>query len=96
MIGNDDRRLEHAVGKHFGRHLECRERADEGNELLRQAFAESGQTRVPVPPHMMTGRIFTIFPLPREEYRNCVPKPKLTYNGLPALLSQAPPSTFLP
>src|SRR3977135_895993 len=45
---------------------------------------DSGQTRVPAPPHMMTGRIF-IFPVPSlriEEYPYSIPNPNLTHNGL--------------
>ena len=69
VIGNDNRRFEHAVGKHFGHHLERGVRANERNELLRQAFPRLWPNPRSRAAAHDDRKDFHDFPLPREEYR---------------------------
>ena len=47
VVRDDDRHVEHVVGKHLDRHLEGRPLAHEGNELLREALARLGPYACP-------------------------------------------------
>jgi len=58
-VGKDDWRLEHFVGERFGRRLEVECKPMREMNCFGRLSRDAGQTRVPEPPHIMTGRIFT-------------------------------------
>ncbi len=63
-IGDDDRRLEDRIVQHGDRHLERRAATESGMNCFGSVSRDSGHTRVPAPPHMITGKIFTPGPSP--------------------------------
>jgi hypothetical protein len=60
--GDHDRRLEYRLVQHGDRHLNVDRVPISGMNCLGKVSRDSGHTRVPAPPHMVTGKIFTADP----------------------------------